>query len=420
MTDLNAYMYNLGRRARGAAREIAGASRVSKDAALSAAAIAIRDCALSILETNANETEKAEAAGLSKAFLDRMRLDASRLESIAKSLENIASLPDPVGETIRSWTRPNGLKIERVRVPIGVIAVIYESRPNVTIDAAAIAVKAGNAVILRGGSECAATAGVLHECFVMGLKDAGLPEHAAQYVQTTDRLAVGALLSGLDGAIDVVIPRGGKSLVARVETEAKTAVLSHLDGICHVYVDKNADPEKAVAIVVNAKMRRPGVCGAAETLLIDKARLNELTPALLSSLQEAGCEIRADDAVRSIYPRALAASPEDWETEYLAPVISIAAVESVEGAIAHIARYGSGHTDAIVTEDKTVAARFVNQVDSAIVMHNASTQFADGGEFGLGAEIGIATGRLHARGPVGLEELTTYKNVVHGEGQVRP
>ena len=423
MTDiasLDAYMEGLAANARAAARAMASAAAERKNAALTKAAALIRERAGHILEVNAAELSAAKARGTEAAFLDRMALDAARIEGIAKALEDIAALDDPVGKSISKWTRPNGLEIERVRTPIGVIAMIYESRPNVTVDAAAIAVKAGNAVILRGGSECIKTSMALYDCFKEGLRVAGLPEHAAQFVETTDRAAVGALLTGLKGRIDLVIPRGGKSLVARVQEEARVPVLSHLDGVNHVYVDRDADLGKAVNIAVNSKMRRTGVCGAMETLLIDKAIAETAWPLMVEGLCRKGCELRGDTALRKIDPTVVPATKEDFYTEYLAPILSVAIVDGVAEAIAHIATYGSGHTDAIVTENEDTASRFLKEVDSAIVLHNASTQFADGGEFGLGAEIGIATGRLHARGPAGVEELTTYKNVVRGTGQVRP
>lgn len=419
-SDINSYMQRLASKARAASRAMASASTDDKNAALIKAAQLIRERRSAILETNASDVEAAKTRGVQAAFIDRMALDGARLESIAAALEEIAALDDPVGTSIRKWTRPNGLEIERVRTPIGVIAVIYESRPNVTVDAAAIAMKAGNAVILRGGSECIKTSKALFDCFADALVETGLPDGAAQFVETTDRAAVGALLSGLNGSIDLVIPRGGKSLVARVQAEARVPVLSHLDGVCHVYVDRDADIEKAVEIAVNSKMRRPGICGAAETLLIDKELAERAWPPIARALREKGCELRGDEALQKLDRDVAAASEDDFYTEYLAPVLSVALVNGVGGAIAHIAKYASAHTETIVTENEQTARRFLSEVDSAIVMHNASTQFADGGEFGLGAEIGIATGRLHARGPAGVEELTTYKNIVRGTGQVRP
>lgn len=418
--SLPEYMNAIGARAKSAARVMSSAPTTKKNDALKKAAKRIRSTSNEILTVNAEELEAAKAKGQTGAFIDRMALDSARIESIAKALEDIAALDDPVGKRIAKWSRPNGLQIERVRTPIGVIAVIYESRPNVTVDAAAIAVKAGNAVILRGGSECIQTSNALFNCFSEALKDAGLPQDAVQFVETTDREAVGALLSGLNACVDLVIPRGGKSLVARVQSDARVPVLSHLDGICHVYIDRDADPKKAVDITVNSKMRRTGVCGAAETLLIDKACVENVWPAVASALKDQGCELRGDAAIQALDPTVALASEEDWRTEYLAPVLSVAVVDGVEGALAHIAKYSSGHTETIVTETQKTAEAFIAGVDSAIVLHNASTQFADGGEFGLGAEIGIATGRLHARGPVGVEELTTYKNVVRGTGQTRP
>jgi glutamate-5-semialdehyde dehydrogenase len=410
----------IGARAKSAAAVLRCASAEQKNAALIAAAEAVADGEAEILAANARDVAAAEEEGVSGAMLDRLRLDEARFTSVVGAIRAIAALPDPVGEVIERRSRPNGLSIERVRTPIGVIAIIYESRPNVTTDAAALCVKSGNAAILRGGSEAFETSSALHARFVAGLDHAGLPPDAVQFIATTDRAAVGEILSGLDGAVDLIIPRGGKSLVARVAAEARAPVLGHLEGVCHVYIDRDADIDKAVAITVNAKMRRPGVCGAAETVLVDDARLAALWPALAGALRAAGCEIRADAAILAIDPLAMPAREEDFRTEYLAPIISAAAVDGVAGAERHIAEYGTGHTDAIVTENAETAAFFIANVDSAIVIHNASTQFADGGEFGLGAEIGIATGRLHARGPVGVRELTTYKNVVRGDGQTRP
>lgn len=410
-------LLEMGGRARDAQRALALATAAAKNAALDAAAFKIELRKNDILSVNA--ADLARASGETGAFRDRMTLTPERLEGVAAALRAVATLPDPVGRIIREWTRPNGLKFQRIATPIGVIAIIYESRPNVTVDAAAIAIKAGNAVILRGGSECLSTNALLARCLREALSDAGLPADAVQFIATTDRAAVGHLLSGLDGAIDLVIPRGGKSLVKRVQDDARVAVLGHLDGVCHVYLDRDADIDKAVAVTLNSKMRRTGVCGAAETLLIDRACLAELYSPVAAALKKAGCALRGDAAVRSIDPAIEPASEGDWSTEYLAPVLSVAAVDGVEGAIAHIARYGTQHTETIVTENAATAERFLTRVDSAIVLHNASTQFADGGEFGFGAEIGIATGRLHARGPVGVEELTTFKTVVRGKGQTR-
>jgi glutamate-5-semialdehyde dehydrogenase len=386
--------------------------------ALHAAADAIADRGEEILAINARETADAEARGTSPAFVDRMALDDARIGAIASAARAIADLPDPVGAEIRRWTQPNGLQFRRVRTPIGVIAMIYESRPNVTVDAAAIALKSGNAVILRGGSECIRTSAALHAAFVAGLERAGVDARIAQFIVSPDRAIVGGLLAGLGGAVDLIIPRGGKSLVARVQQEARAPVLAHLDGVCHVYVDKTADPQKALRVVVDAKMRRVGVCGAMETLLVDRACAAEMLPPLAAALVASGCELRGDAAAHALAPMN-AANEDDWGREYLAPILSVALVDGVAGAIAHIARYGSAHTDAIVTEDKAAAEKFLTEVDSAIVLHNASTQFADGGEFGFGCEIGIATGKLHARGPVGVEELTTYKTIVIGDGHAR-
>ena len=417
---LQTTMNELGVRAKDAASRMRAVSAEAKNRALLQAAETIAARRDDILAANAAELEAARAAERTDAFIDRMALDKARLEGVCSALGEVAALDDPVGGTIKAWSRPNGLEISRVAVPIGVVAVIYESRPNVTVDAAAIAMKAGNAVILRGGSECIKTNRALYECFRDACVDAGLPETAAQFVDTTDRAAVGALLAGLDGAVDLVIPRGGKSLVARVQSDARVPVLSHLDGICHVYLDRDAYPEKAVAITVNSKMRRTGVCGAAETLLIDREVLSAFWAPVAKALREAGCELRGDKAVQAVDGTVTPANEKDFHTEYLAPILSVAAVDGIEGAIAHIAKYSSGHTETIVTENGATAEAFIAGVDSAIVLHNASTQYADGGEFGLGAEIGIATGRLHARGPVGVDELTTYKNVVRGTGQVRP
>lgn len=420
MSTLNEQLQAIGVRAREAAKIIRSADSATKNNALLRCAQSLATRRSAILQQNAVDVDQARNSGKTDAFLDRLALDEVRLDGIADALRQIAELDDPVGATINEWRRPNGLEIARVRTPIGVVAVIYESRPNVTIDAAAIAMKAGNAVILRGGSEAIGTNRALHDCFRESLCDAGLPESAVQFVDTPDRDAVGALLSGLDGAVDLVIPRGGKSLVARVQSDARVPVLSHLDGVCHVYLDRDADMEKAVSISLNSKMRRTGVCGAAETLLIDKTVLEKFWPPVAQVLREANCELRGDKHVQEIDRNVTPAGDEDWDTEYLAPILSVAAVDGVGGAIDHIARHSSGHTEAIVTEDKSTAERFLSSVDSAIVLHNASTQYADGGEFGLGAEIGIATGRLHARGPVGVEELTIYKNIVRGGGQIRP
>ncbi len=415
--DAQTLITDMGIRARSAATLLAGLPSDAKAAGLRAAAVAIRADADAILAANARDVETATANGLSGALLDRLRLDPARLEGAAAGVEAVALLADPVGAVIEASERPNGLKLSRVRVPIGVIGIIYESRPNVTADAAALCVMSGNAAILRGGSEAAHSNRAIHAAFARGLAEAGLPADAAQLVPTTDRAAVGAMLKA-DGLIDLIVPRGGKSLVARVQEEARVPVLAHLDGINHLYIDRAADPQMAVGLAVNAKMRRTGICGATETLLIDRGFADPAP--ILSALIDAGCELRGDADVRAIEPRAVAANSEDWDTEYLDSILSVALVDGIDGALAHIARHSSRHTDAIVTEDAAAAERFLNAVDSAIVMWNASTQFADGGEFGLGAEIGIATGRLHARGPVALEGLTTYKWVVRGTGQARP
>ena len=407
---------DMGARARRAARMLAALPTAAKAAGLRAAAATVREQAPAILDANARDMAAGEARGLSGALLDRLRLDSGRIEGIAAGIEAVAGLDDPVGQVIDRRERPNGLQLTRVRVPIGVIGIIYESRPNVTADAAALCVMAGNAVILRGGSEAIHSNSAIHAALIAGLEQAALPAEAVQLVPTTDRAAVGAMLTA-DGLIDLIVPRGGKSLVARVQAEARVPVLAHLDGINHVYVDGSADPAMAERVVLDAKMRRTGICGAMETLLIDRdfARPAEL----VTALQQAGCEVRGDPVEAAFGEIVVPVSAEDWDTEYLDAIASVALVDGVEGAMAHIARHGSHHTDAIVAEDAGVAERFLNGVDSAIVLWNASTQFADGGEFGLGAEIGIATGRLHARGPVALEGLTTYKWIGRGTGQVR-
>ncbi|MEE3165462.1 MAG: glutamate-5-semialdehyde dehydrogenase, partial [Pseudomonadota bacterium] len=373
-----------------------------------------------IIQENQIDIEKAKKNNISNAFLDRLTLNNERIESIAIGLKKISNLNDPVGEQIGRWERPNGLDIARVRTPLGVIGVIYESRPNVTADAGALCLKAGNAVILRGGSESYNSSRAIHRCLVKGLEAAGLSGTSIQIVPTADREAVGHLLSGLDGSLDVIVPRGGKSLVARVQKEAKIPVFGHLEGICHLYVDKDADVKKAEKIVVNAKMRRPGICGAAETLLIDEAEANTMLPILANALEVSGCELRGCNTSRNIINSLIPAEEKDWTTEYLDSVISIRIVDGVRGAINHINSYSTNHTDSIITENKSTAEVFLKEIDSAIVMHNTSTQFADGGEFGMGAEIGIATGRFHARGPVGVEQLTSFKYVVRGTGQTRP
>jgi len=417
--SLQAEMTAMGRAARAAAQALRLSDAATRTRAIAAMAEAVRAGAGPILAANARDVAAARKAGLAPAMLDRLALDETRLEGVAQALETVAAIPDPVGQEIARWTRPNGLDIARVRTPIGVIGIIYESRPNVTADAAALCVRAGNAVILRGGSECVASNLAIHAALVTGLAAAGLPQACVQIVRTADRAAVGLILSGLEGAIDLIIPRGGKSLVARVQAEARAPVLGHLEGVNHVFLHASADPAKAVDIAVNAKLRRVSVCGAAETLLVDRAAAARLLPPVAAALAAAGCELRGDAQARAIVPMP-EAEEADWRTEYLAPIISVAVVGGVEGAAAHIAAYGSAHTDAIVAEDPRAAEDFVERVDSAIVLVNASTQFADGGEFGFGAEIGIATDRLHARGPVGAEQLTTYKYVVRGTGQTRP
>jgi glutamate-5-semialdehyde dehydrogenase len=417
MSDTAKLIADMASSARQAARQLARTSDDVKADALRYAALAVRtDCA-AILSANEKDMVQGAANGLSAAMLDRLKLDEARVEGIARALEAVAALDDPVGSVIDSSIRPNGLKMQRVRVPIGVLGIIYESRPNVTADAAALGLRSGNAVILRGGSEAVNSNHALHSALKRGFIQAGLPADAVQLVPTQDRGAVGAMLRA-QGLIDMIIPRGGKSLVARVQDEARVPVLAHLDGICHTYVHKDADPEMARAIVINAKMRRTGICGAMETLLIDQ---DYPAPGdLVSGLIDAGCEVRADDMLMELDPRTVSASAQDWDTEYLESVVSACVVSGFDEAIEHIARHSSNHTEAIITGDDIVAQRFMAEVDSAIVMHNTSTQFADGGEFGLGAEIGIATGRLHARGPVALEGLTTYKWLVSGTGQIRP
>jgi glutamate-5-semialdehyde dehydrogenase len=417
--DLAAMMRDIGVQARVAARRIALAATSDKDAALEAMAEDIRKATPDILAANAEDLAEARGRGATAAFIDRLMLNEQRVAAMAEGISVVAGLQDPVGALMDAWDRPNGMRIERVRVPLGVIGVIYESRPNVTADAAALCLKAGNAVILRGGSDSFRSARAIHTALSTGLRRAGLPVEAVQLVPTRDRAAVGLMLQGLENCIDVIVPRGGKDLVARVQAEARVPVFAHLDGNCHVYVDKGADPAMAKSIVLNAKMRRTGICGAAESLLVDRAAAPGLLAALVSKLIEAGCEVRGDEATQSVDRRVRPASEEDWSTEYLDAIIATKVVDGVDEAIAHVERYGSHHTDAIVTADPGAAEKFLREVDSAIVLHNASTQFADGGEFGFGAEIGIATGRLHARGPVGVEQLTTFKYRVRGSGQVR-
>ncbi len=418
--DLPTLMNQLALRARDAARVLSLASAEQKNRALDAMQRAIRAHAHVILAANAEDVAEVRASGATSAFIDRLLLTQARVDAMAGSIGTVREIPDPIGVVTESWQRPNGMVIERVRVPLGVVAVIFESRPNVAVDAGVLCLKSGNAVILRGGSDSFRSCRAIHECLVQGLREAGLPEESITLVPTRDRAAVGLLLSGLNGAIDVIVPRGGKSLVARVEAEARVPVFAHLEGVNHVYVDRSADLDMAKSIVLNAKMRRPGVCGAAETLLVDRAGAAKNLEPLVGMLIDAGCEVRGDDAVRRVDGRVKPASEEDWDAEYLDAIIAAKLVDGVEGAIAHIHDHGSHHTDAIVAEDEATARKFLNEVDSAIVLHNASTQFADGGEFGFGAEIGIATGRFHARGPVGVEQLTSFKYRIHGTGQIRP
>jgi glutamate-5-semialdehyde dehydrogenase len=418
--DLASTLREIGRRARAAADKLALASTPAKDEALHAMGEAIRAATPEILAANAEDVAEARSRGMTAAFIDRLMLDDKRVAAMAEGLTVVADLPDPVGVLIDAWDRPNGLRIERVRVPLGVVGVIYESRPNVTADAAGLCLKAGNAVILRGGSDSFRSARAIHAALIEGIRSAELPDDAVQLIPTRDRAAVGMMLQGLDGAIDVIVPRGGKSLVARVQEEARVPVFAHLEGVCHVYVHAPADLDMAKAIVLNAKMRRTGICGAAETLLVDRAAAPTHLKPLVEMLIDAGCEVRGDEDTRKVDIRVKPASEDDWSTEYLDAIIAVKLVDGLDEAIDHIARYGSQHTEAIITDDKAAAERFLARVDSAIVLHNASTQFADGGEFGMGAEIGIATGRFHARGPVGLEQLTTFKYVVHGSGQTRP
>jgi len=417
--DIAALMAPIGRAAVAAAEALALADAAQKNAALAAAAAALRTRGDEILAANGRDLKAAEAAGLSGAMLDRLRLDPVRIEAMASGVEQIAALPDPVGTVMAEWLRPNGLRIQRVRVPLGVIGIIYESRPNVTCDAGALCLKSGNAAILRGGSEGHHSSTAIHACLLDGLRAVGLPEACIQLVPTTDRAAVGYMLAAMTDSIDVIVPRGGKSLVARVQQEARVPVIGHLEGNCHVYVDRAADLNMARAIVLNAKLRRTGICGAAETLLVDEGCVATHLAPVVRDLLDAGCEVRGDAAVQAVDPRVRPATEDDWYTEYLDAVIAAKVVHGVEEAIAHIARYGSAHTESIVTEDPVAAEKFLARVDSAIVLHNASTQFADGGEFGMGAEIGISTDRFHARGPVGVEQLTSYKYVVRGAGQIR-
>ncbi|MFN7055151.1 glutamate-5-semialdehyde dehydrogenase [Hyphomonas sp.] len=420
LADLTETMMDMGQRARAASRALGLLTPDDRTRGLKAIAASIRAASAEILAANAKDMAAARDKGLAPSMLDRLALDERRVEAIAAGVEAVAALPDPIGRELARWSRPNGLDIARVAVPLGVIGIIYESRPNVTADAGALCLRSGNAAILRGGSESAHSSGRLAAAMRSALKAEGLPEDVIQLVGTTDRTAVGLMLGGLGGALDVIVPRGGRSLVERVQAEARVPVIGHLEGLCHTYVHSGADPEKAVAITVNAKMRRTGICGATETLLIDASVAADLLPRIAEALEAKGCELRGDAQARALMPNIAPATDEDWATEYLEPILSVAVVDGLEGALAHIDRWSSGHTDAIITEDSAAAETFLARVDSAIVLHNASTQFADGGEFGFGAEIGIATGRIHARGPVGADQLTTYKYAVRGTGQVRP
>lgn len=413
-------MAEIGAGARRAAGELARITGEQKNEALLSAAQSIRSRKDEILEANVQDMSAARARQLSAAMLDRLSLDASRVEAMARGIEEIAGLDDPIGQIMAEWDRPNGLHIQRVRVPLGVIGIIYESRPNVTADAGCLCLKSGNAVILRGGSESYQSSTAIHACLEQALTSVGLPASAIQMVPTTNRDAVGLMLSGLDGCVDVIVPRGGKNLIARVQTDARVPVIGHLEGLCHVYVHQSADVQMATDIVLNAKMRRTGICGAAETLLIDRAAITTHLPPIIDALFEAGCELRGDAEVCAQDKRIKPAQNEDWTTEYLDAILAIKVVDGVDAAIAHIGQYGSGHTESICAEDAAAVEQFFHDLDSAILLHNASTQFADGGEFGMGAEIGIATGRIHARGPVGAEQLTSYKYLVHGTGQTRP
>jgi len=418
--NIPALMDRIGQAAKAAAAVLARADTAAKDDALTRAAELLERRRDDILAANARDMAAAKTRALSDAMLDRLRLDDARVGAMAEGIRQVVALPDPVGQIMAEWHRPNGLLIQRVRVPLGVIGIIYESRPNVTADAGALCLKSGNAAILRGGSESFHSTQAIHACLADALEAAGLPRSAIQIIPITDREAVGYLLSGMAHCVDVVVPRGGKSLIARVQRDARVPVIGHLEGICHVYVDAAADLRRAIDIVLNSKMRRTGICGAAETLLVDRACAATHLAPLIDALIEAGCRVRGDEAVRAMDPRVEEAGEQDWRTEYLDAVISVRVVDGVEAAMAHIAEYGSGHTESIVTEDQAVAERFLRDVDSAIVLHNASTQFADGGEFGMGAEIGISTGRVHARGPVGAEQLTSFKYRVRGSGQTRP
>ena len=417
--DADALIAEIGAKARKATEALGTATPEAKTAGLREAAARVRARANSLLDANATDCALAEKNGISAAFMDRLRLTPDRIEGIAQGLEAVAARPDPIGAADQEWTQPNGLRISRVRVPLGVVGVIYESRPNVTADAGGLCVKAGNAAVLRGGSDSFESSGVLIECMREGLSSAGLPSDAVQRIPTKDRIAVGAMLRGR-GAIDLIVPRGGKGLTERVFNEARMPVIGHLEGLCHIYVDAGADLDMACAITVNAKMRRTGICGAAETLLVDRRAAGSHLQPLIDSLLAAGCAVRGDDLSQAVDPRVTPAVESDWRTEYLDTIIAVRVVDGVEGAMAHINEYGSHHTDSIITDDQSVAGRFIREVDSAIVLHNASTQFADGGEFGFGAEIGISTDKFHARGPVGADQLTSYKYVVQGNGQTRP
>ena len=419
-TSVEAMMLQLGRRARDAASELGRQLASVRDQALMAAAGQLRKESSRIIEANKKDMAAAQSRQLAAAMLDRLALDESRVEAMAAGIEAIVELPDPVGKVLAEWDRPNGLKIQRVSVPLGVIGIIYESRPNVTADAGALCLKSGNAVILRGGSESFHSSQAIHACLQQGLDDAGLPKHCIQMIPTTDRAAVGFMLSSMREYLDVVVPRGGKSLIQRVQQEARVPVIGHLEGLCHVYLHESANLDMAVDVVFNAKMRRTGICGAAETLLVDRAAAERLLPPVIARLREAGCEIRGDEGACAIDGGLNPASEDDWSTEYLDAILSVKIVDGIDEGIAHIRRYGSGHTESIVADDGVAAEKFLRELDSAILLHNASTQFADGGEFGMGAEIGIATDRVHARGPVGAEQLTSYKYVVRGTGQVRP
>ncbi len=418
--NVRAVMLSLGQAARKAAHQLALAPADAKNKALLVAAGEIRQRASQILAANARDVAEARAHGLTDAFLERLTLDAKHVEGMAKGLEEIAALPDPVGRVLARFERPNGLVIERVATPLGVIGVIFESRPSVAVDAGALCLKSGNAAILRGGSESFHSVSLIHQCLLAGLQAADLPQAAITLVPVKDRAAVGEMLAGLGGNLDVIVPRGGRSLVARVEAEARVPVFAHLEGLVHIYVDRAADLGKALTILRNSKLRRTSVCGAAETLLVDRAAAATHLAPLVKMLLDAGCEVRGDTATQAVDARVTPATDEDWSSEYLDAIISVRVVDGLDGALAHIATYGSHHTDCIITEDNVAADRFLREVDSAIVIHNASTQFADGGEFGFGGEIGIATGRMHARGPVGLEQLTSFKYRIHGSGQTRP